>query len=760
VIGLFLLLALAMWALPQPIERTVTDTTTGKTRTVTAWDTSRWQALTAVWWQVLLLALGLTTLLGVVWAGRGRVLRIAAAARFFVASVLIHSLLVLWLCAVPLARAVVERAEDIRISQAAQLFEEAPKQAQTAGGPAAFEKLADLRVEDRRMPDLIRQTPAPVDVASMTGPLTATIPAHAVRSLPPERLLFVPPRQAEVVRLPQEIERRGPAHALKPVEARLDLPELPPPEAIPREKPLDARPVAEARREPVVPAPTEPEALRLPELQRPRLADLRPEATDSPRTPEAAEATDPLSGRRQVPPAVPAAPRERETPLKAEASPRDRPPEDVRVTVPRLAPPPISVRPPDQPDESRPPPKRVANVAKPVPQRVDVRSGPSLPEERLSRKSPDPIRPAKVEDKAEPPPALLLRQKEVRQQSVEEFGGTKESEAAVERGLDWLAAHQNPQGCWGLNTFHNNCKHPACPDAGTVSSDPAGTGVVLLPFLGAGHTHQAGKHQQTVARALQWLVAHQGPEGTWAAPSDARPMYGHGMASIALCEAYGMTQDPKLRAPAQKALDYIVKAQHAPSGGWRYRPNQPADTSVVGWQLMALKSGEMAGLSVPPKAFEGVKRWLASVEANRPTGGLFGYQSAIPTPAMTAQGLLCLQYLGARRDEPRMQAGTDYLLKHLPRPGADTSYYWYHATQVMYHMQGKHWKAWNPRMRERLVSTQARQGSLAGSWKPADAREQPGGRLYATALRLLMLEVYYRHLPLYQQLEKGRTPGP
>jgi hypothetical protein len=287
-----------------------------------------------------------------------------------------------------------------------------------------------------------------------------------------------------------------------------------------------------------------------------------------------------------------------------------------------------------------------------------------------------------------------------------------------------------------------------------VTSDPAGTGVALLPFLGAGYTHKAGKHQQTVARALRWLVEHQRPDGSWPAPGDMRPMYGHGIASIALCEAYGMTQDAMLRGPAQKALDYIVKAQHDASGGWRYQPNMPADTSVVGWQVMALKSGEMAGLSVPPKAFEGVKRWLASVEANRPVGGQFGYQSAAPTPAMTAQGLLCLQYLGARRDEPRMRAGTEYLLAHLPRPETDTSYYWYHATQVMFHVQGKHWKAWNDRLRDLLVSTQSTQGALAGSWKPADARERPGGRLYATALRLLMLEVYYRHLPLYQQLEK------
>ena len=157
---------------------------------------------------------------------------------------------------------------------------------------------------------------------------------------------------------------------------------------------------------------------------------------------------------------------------------------------------------------------------------------------------------------------------------------------------------------------------------------------------------------------------------------------------------------------------------------------------------------------VPAKAFAGVKRWLSSVEGNRPVGGLFGYQSATPTPAMTAQGLLCLQYLGARRDDPRLRAGTDYLLKHLPRAGAETSYYWYHATQVMYHVQGKHWEAWNGKMRDLLVSSQETRGPLAGSWKPADHREKPGGRVYSTALRLLVLEVYYRHLPLYRRMEE------
>src|SRR5262245_8564350 len=108
-------------------------------------------------------------------------------------------------------------------------------------------------------------------------------------------------------------------------------------------------------------------------------------------------------------------------------------------------------------------------------------------------------------------------------------------------------------------------------------------------------------------------------------------MYGQGLAGIVLCEAYGMTKDPALREPAQRAIDFIVKAQNRTTGGWRYQPGTPGDTSVLGWQVMALKSGEMAGLSVPPGALEGAKRWLVSVEANRPVGGLFGYQTANPS---------------------------------------------------------------------------------------------------------------------------------
>ena len=78
-------------------------------------------------------------------------------------------------------------------------------------------------------------------------------------------------------------------------------------------------------------------------------------------------------------------------------------------------------------------------------------------------------------------------------------------------------------------------------------------------------------------------------------------------------------------------------------------------------------------------------------------------------------------------------------------------YYNYYATQVMHHWGGPEWDRWNNVMREHLIRTQIRDGHATGSWDVADRHGSLGGRLYMTTLALLTLEVYYRHLPLYQK---------
>jgi hypothetical protein len=354
-------------------------------------------------------------------------------------------------------------------------------------------------------------------------------------------------------------------------------------------------------------------------------------------------------------------------------------------------------------------------------------------------------------------------------------GGTPATELAVELGLEYFARNQSAAGHWSLDRPPE--PNPNAAAGGLMSADTAATGLALLSFLGAGYTHQEGKYRDTVGRGLGWLQANQHSDGRlYDATTDrdefAR-MYGHGIAAIAICEAYGMTRDEELLLAAESAVSFILAAQNPARGGWRYLPGQESDTSVSGWQLMALKSARMAGLDVPAEAWEKVSHWLDT--ARSAGGSQYVYNphasdneaqrlGRLPSLAMTAEGLLMRFYLGWDGEHPAAIAGADYLGENLPqlgtadRPLRDT-YYWYYATQVMFQMQGDRWKAWNERMRHMLVEGQELEGPLAGSWDPwsplPDRWASAGGRHYITALNLLMLEVYYRHLPLFRTLGEG-----
>jgi hypothetical protein len=221
------------------------------------------------------------------------------------------------------------------------------------------------------------------------------------------------------------------------------------------------------------------------------------------------------------------------------------------------------------------------------------------------------------------------------------------------------------------------------------------------------------------------------------------------MATIAVCELYGMTKDERFRKPAQKALDYAAKIQTEKLGGWRYVPRLDSDTSVTGWFVMALQSGLMAGLEVPSPTLEGISKFLDSVTEN---GSTYAYQpNRPPTLPMTAEALLARQYLGWKRDDPRLRAGVDLLLENLIDYDAQNVYHWYYATQVLHHMGGADWEKWNKAMRDRVPQQQVKEGAEAGSWGPHADRWGPhGGRLYTTCLSIYLLEVYYRHLPIYK----------
>ncbi len=337
-----------------------------------------------------------------------------------------------------------------------------------------------------------------------------------------------------------------------------------------------------------------------------------------------------------------------------------------------------------------------------------------------------------------------------RQKLLQEGGGNSLSEAAVAAGLKWLVQHQARDGHWSLDGFH---QHGRCNCNGFGQrNDIAATAFGLLPLLGAGETHKNSKlYSDHVRRALDYLISKQNKEGYFSGG-----MYAHGLATIALGEAYALTSDSKLRGPAQRALSFIRSAQST-SGGWRYQPRQDGDTSVVGWQVMAHKSGQMAGLEVDDPAnptLAKAGKWLDSCMT--PDGSGYGYTGPQPTPTMTAVGLLCRQYLGWNPRNPRLLAGVNSLTK-TPPGELNSIYYYYYATQVLHHMGGDVWQTWNEKLRDQLIKKQEKGDDpkrlhLKGSWSPTgDVHGGAGGRMMQTSLSVLTLEVYYRYLPLYQR---------
>ena len=325
------------------------------------------------------------------------------------------------------------------------------------------------------------------------------------------------------------------------------------------------------------------------------------------------------------------------------------------------------------------------------------------------------------------------------------YGGSAGSEEAVALALRWLAEHQLPDGSWSFDHRGGRCAG-RCTAPGTVKDCYTGaTAMALLPFLGAGQTHLEGQYRNNVAGGLAFLIRSMNQNGSLMQGSGT--MYAHGLASIALCEAYAMTGDNKLLAPAQASLNFIAFAQDPIGGGWRYQPQQAGDTSVVGWQLMALKSGHMANLSVPPQTVILASRFLDTVQVDGGAG--YGYSSPGGKPSTSAIGLLCRMYLGWKKENEALQRGVG-MLSALGPSGTDM-YYNYYATQVLHHWEGEAWEKWNAVMREQLINSQDKEGHVRGSWQPAsdDHSNQKGGRLYCTSMATMILEVYYRHMPIY-----------
>jgi hypothetical protein len=345
--------------------------------------------------------------------------------------------------------------------------------------------------------------------------------------------------------------------------------------------------------------------------------------------------------------------------------------------------------------------------------------------------------------------ALAGREEGSRKALLGAYGGTATTESAVQLGLKWLARNQLRSGAWSLSGPYTG---------GALQDSPsAATSMALLAFLGNGHTHQSGTQYSSVVKlGINQLLKMQDVDGCFfTSGGHSHRFYAHAQATIVVCELLAMSKDSSLRDPAQRAVKYLLDTQDPELGGWRYSPRAGSDLSVTGWVVMALQSARMAGIEIPSPQLILIEKFLDS--ASREDGARYSYLSAgSPRLSMSAEGLLCRQYLGWAQKDKRMVRGTERLVfpENLINYRNPDVYYWYYAAQVTHHMGGEIWKKWNTVMRQAVPENQVKKGREAGSWSPSgdSSFDMAGGRLYVTCLSIYMLEVYYRHLPIYESV--------
>jgi len=377
---------------------------------------------------------------------------------------------------------------------------------------------------------------------------------------------------------------------------------------------------------------------------------------------------------------------------------------------------------------------------------------PQLIQPKISDITPSPLQPkvvASLPDNLGPklmpvPDTLIQRADEIRKPLAETFGGSKQTEDAVARALDFLSRNQEPDGRWTrFTTDHTPHRRRQDP------RDVALTGLATLAFLASDFTpDKPSLYQDNVRLALKFLIEEQRNDGSYKSGGD---MYDQAIATIALSEAAIMTREEKYQKAAFKGAEYLLWAHHKRSGGWRYQPNQPADTSVTGWCVMALHSAEQAGFTVPEGYRTDILRYLNSVSSG-PNRVLVGYQDPRkPGETMTAQAMFTRMLLGQQPTSAQVEEASRFATRFSPAEWGKDFYHWYYVSLMLMQVQNDAWKNWNAAMTQHLLSLQRGDGHANGSWDSDGLRNDPGGRIFSTAMATLTLEVYYRYLPMYSK---------
>ncbi|QEG01875.1 hypothetical protein Mal15_59560 [Stieleria maiorica] len=350
---------------------------------------------------------------------------------------------------------------------------------------------------------------------------------------------------------------------------------------------------------------------------------------------------------------------------------------------------------------------------------------------------------------------MSARTPEGRKKYGDRYGATAASEAAVENALRWLANHQRHDGSWSfdlrLAPCEGRCRHGRKENDDTPTPSTAATGLALLAFLGAGYTSETGPYQDVVQRGLYYLRSTAAESQFGYDWQQGGSMYGQGIALMAISEALGMTKhderyDSDLYHYANLGTRFTVIAQHQ-NGSWGYTPGSPGDTTLTGWQILSLIGARKAGIQTRSDTFSRAKAFLMSVREEPEYQ--FGYRSPKAEKTTTAIALALLMYLGQTPGYTPFDDAVHKLAED--GPTLTNVYHDYYATMALHHFRHRDWETWNDQLRDHLVRSQATEGHEAGSWHFQDQWGDVGGRVYTTAMCALILEVYYRFLPLYEQ---------
>jgi len=349
---------------------------------------------------------------------------------------------------------------------------------------------------------------------------------------------------------------------------------------------------------------------------------------------------------------------------------------------------------------------------------------------------------------------------------------------SIRYGLEWLAAHQSPEGFWSAAAFDTECGKQGddviCDGLGNPQFDVGVTGLSLLAFLGAGQTHKIGDHKKVVNRGLRFLTDVQSRDGNFGQDTNPQHTYDHVIATLAMVEAYGRTGDYMLRAPAERALNYLYRIRN-PGGAWRYASfhpemtTSPNDMSVTGWAILAMTLAKDLDLPFDETALEDSLLFLE--EVTDPTTGVTGYTERGARPArqlgadalwpddqtesMTAVGVLCRIFADPDLERPGNREMVEKgiaLLSRMPPvwedelPGRRDFYYWYYGANATFQFGNDAWKIWERSLSDAVAEHQHGEGELRGSWDPQeDPWGSVGGRVYSTATLTLCMEVFHRY---------------